>query len=297
MPFRHKLAINPLPWVLGTGTFDLSVSTLTPALEQLGTIGYRALHADIPPGMTPIDYLGFLGEHGFSPAPGYFGALFDVPESRADVVEAARVHAAGQAALGLTEMFIAQNLSPERLARPAVGAGASSDRVAVMAEALAEAAEAARAEGITAALHPHVGSAIEVEAEVRGVLDRTAGSALAFGPDVGHLTWAGMDATRLMRDYRDRIVAVHLKDVDAAAAAVAAEKGLDYWAATTQQHVWTEPGRGAVDFDAVFDVLGDRFTGWSVVEVDVPALPTPEASSQASFDYLTGHSFFAEVDA
>jgi inosose dehydratase len=295
MTLRHRLAVNPLPWVIHDGMFDVSVATLTPALRELGAIGFDALHADIPAGQTPDEYRGLLSDAGFRPAPGYFGADFAEDGAGDALVEAARVHAAGQAALGLTEMFIAQNLSPERLARPAVGADASADRIARIAEHLAAAAAASAAEGVTAALHPHVGSWIETEAEVRAVLDATAGSALAFGPDVGHLTWAGADAPGLVREYRDRVVAAHLKDVDRAAAERARARELDYWGATGEEHVWAEPGRGGVDFDAVFAALGDDFTGWSVLEVDVPGLPTAEESARASFAFLTAQPFFAAV--
>jgi inosose dehydratase len=293
MTLRHKLAINPLPWVIDGLRFDLSVERLTVALSQLSAIGYDALHADIPDGMTPAAYRDFLAGFGFHPAPGYFSGSFEDLNSRAAVVEAARVHAASQAALGLTEMFIAQNPVPERLARPAVGAGASADRIGIIADALAAAAEASAAEGVTAALHPHVATWVEVEEEVRGVLDATSGSALALGADVGHLRWAGMDPVRILEDYRDRLVAVHLKDVDGSAAARARAEGVDYMVATNQLHVWTEPGRGSVDFDAVFEALGEVFDGWSVVEVDVPALPNAEESARASFDFLTSHPFFA----
>jgi inosose dehydratase len=50
--------------------------------------------------------------------------------------------------------------------------------------------------------------------------------------------------------------------------------------------VWTEPGRGNVDFDAVLVALPDTFDGWCVVEVDVPDLGTKEESTAASSDWI-----------
>ncbi|MFI6681590.1 hypothetical protein [Kribbella sp. NPDC050470] len=57
------------------------------------------------------------------------------------------------------------------------------------------AAEAITSEGVTPALHPHVGSTIETEPEIRAVLDAVPASILSFGPDTGHLAWAGTSRT------------------------------------------------------------------------------------------------------
>jgi inosose dehydratase len=147
------------------------------------------------------------------------------------------------------------------------------------------------------ALHPHVGSRIEVEDDVRAVLDLTAGTSLYFGPDTGHLYWAGMDPATIMSDYSDRIIAVHLKDVDPFARAAAIANGDDYSAATNTRHVWTEPGRGAIDFDAVFAALPTHFDGWFVIEVDVPNAGSPAESSAISYAFLENHPYFSASPA
>ena len=89
-----------------------------------------------------------------------------------------------------------------------------------------------RDEGVTAALHPHVGGWVETEHELRTVLDGVGPDLLAFGPDTGHMSWAGMDVPAVLRDYADRIVGVHLKDTFAAGIARAAADDLDYQTAT-----------------------------------------------------------------
>jgi inosose dehydratase len=281
-----KLAINPLPWVLTEKGFDLSVDTVTRALADLEPIGYRGFHADIPDGLTPAQYAALLTAHGFVPAPGYFGGSFEDQDSLSALLESARRHAAGQAALGLEEVFIAGNVTAERMAEPAVGAGSDPARIEVIAEGLIAASEVMAAEGVTPALHPHVGSFIETEEEIRSVLDLTAGSPLWFGPDVGHITWAGGDPVSLVRDYCDRVRALHLKDVDASAVRAAQQASANYMDSTMSHHVWTEPGRGVVDFEAIFAALPADFSGWMVVEVDVPNLPTPVESARASYEYF-----------
>jgi inosose dehydratase len=147
-------------------------------------------------------------------------------------------------------------------------------------------AGAIREQGLTPCFHPHVGSWIETEHEVRTMLDTIDASVLAFGPDTGHLFWGGSDPAQLVADYADRVGAMHLKDVHRVAATKAREQGDDYQGATVGEHVWTEPGRGDVDFRAVFDALPSSYDGWFVVEVDVPDLPSKEESTAASARWI-----------
>lgn len=283
---RSRIGINPLPWVLTASGFDLRMQTLLPALEQLSGIGFTGVQADVPDGVPLPAYRDLLAEYGFVPAPSYFSAHFADPDHWSAILERASGIAEQQAELGLSEIFIAEDGNATRLRVPARGIEPDRDRTSRIADGLAAAAAVFAGFGIRAALHPHVGTWIETEQEVRDVLDRTDGSDLAFGPDTGHLAWAGIDPVAVIRDYRPRCLAVHLKDVDPRAVTAALDARATYVAAAYEHHVWTEPGRGSVDFSGVLAVLAD-FTGWYVVEVDVPNLGNAQASSAASFDYLT----------
>lgn len=290
MADRARVGVNPLPWIFGSDfSWNCDEPTIRGALSDLRKVGFRALHAEVPAGMTAGDYRAMLTEYDFVPAPGYFAGYFENRDDHAGLVEQAKGAAAVQAELGLTEMFIANHLSVERRATPAVGVGADAARIETVTDGLVAAAEAMQSEGIAAALHPHVGSCIEVDAEVRAVLDRSAGTALKFGPDTGHLYWAGADPAELISAYSDRVVAMHLKDVDSAVRDATKARGADYAEATFGQHVWAEPGRGSIDFDAVFAALPTNYAGWVVVEVDVPNLPDRVDSAQASFDWIAAH--------
>lgn len=294
MSRSERLAINPLPFLLEAHGLDLSPQRLHATFDAIEGAGYTAVHADVPEGMTPRAYAGMLADHGLRPAPGYFGGFFDRPAERGAVVEDARAKAAASAELGLDAMFIAQHMCDARRARPAIGVEPSEERIAIMAEGLELAAQAARAEGVVAALHPHVGSWIETEPEVRGVLDRTDGGALMFGPDTGHLAFAGMDPATLVADYRERVAAIHLKDLDAAAAALVIREGATYFEATRAHRVWAEPGTGDLDLAAVLDALSADFAGWYVVEVDLPKHGTPADSAELSRSNLLALRYFAE---
>ena len=143
-------------------------------------------------------------------------------------------------------------------------------------EQLAAAAEDPR-RGRHPALHPHIGTWVETEAETRAVLDAIPADVLPFGPDTGHLTWAGADTVGLLKDYASRIAGIHIKDLFLDAARRAREERLPYQKAVLQP-LWTEPGTGDVDFDELFDALGDDFDGWTLIEVDRGNRATPEES-------------------
>jgi inosose dehydratase len=217
------------------------------------------------------------------PAPGYFSADLDVPAAGLPaLIDMAMRHARMHAELGLTEVFLASHLSPTRKNAPAAGAGFDAGRLQLVIERTAAVAEAITAEGVTPCFHPHVGSWIETEHEVRALLDAVDAAILSFGPDTGHLYWAGMDPAAVIASYAQRVRAIHLKDVHQAAVSRARTQHDDYLAATAAGHVWTEPGRGDVDFGAVFAALPASYDGWFVVEVDVPDLPTKEESTAES---------------
>lgn len=295
MTFARRTAINPLPWILGDMAYRLDREVLRQAMSEVAAVGFTNFTVELPADVTASEYGMLLAEYQLAAAPGYFSAAFQDREQHAAAVEGIRRHASAHVELGLDTAFIAADLVPERIAAPALGVAPDAERTKVIAEGLALAAEAGRQEGVRYGLHPHVGSTVEVEDEVRGVLDATAGSALWFGPDTGHLHWAGMRAENLIGDYSDRVLAVHLKDVDDAAALVAKQRGDDYMAATGVTKVWAEPGRGNVDFDAVLRALPSGFDGWFVIEVDVPKTGTAAESSAISLDFLRAHPYFASA--
>ena len=106
-----------------------------------------------------------------------------------------------------------------------------------------------------------------------------------LGPDTGHLAWAGADVVQFCRAYADRIKTMHLKDVDPAVL----QRGQPDWGygKYSSKGIWTELGRGCVDFPAIFQILqAAGFTGWLIVETDVTQLPTALESAVVSRTYL-----------
>lgn len=126
-------------------------------------------------------------------------------------------------------------------------------------------AATAAARGVTAVLHPHVGTMVETRADVDRVL---AGSAIALCLDTGHLLIGGTDPVALARAVPDRVAHVHLKDVDAALAACVRSGELTYTEAVAKR-MYTPLATGDVDVAGIVAVLRDNgFDGWFVLEQD-----------------------------
>ena len=281
-----RVGLNPLPWVLTHNGLDLTETVLRSAFAEIAMTSFRAIHADPPASLDASSYRRLLAEYGLRPAPGYFGADFSVRDP-VEIAEAAKRHASLQADLGNTEVFIADSATPERQRHPAVGAGFDASRLQRTIDAVGAAAQAITDEGVRPALHPHVGTSIEVEHEVRAVLDAIPDSLLGFGPDTGHLAWAGVDPAALMADYASRVAAVHLKDVHLDQVVAARADRANYDQATrTCFSVWTEPGRGDIDLMAALSALPTDFSGWCIVEVDVPEAETNLESTRISAEWV-----------
>jgi len=105
MMLTTKIAVNPLPWVLGPDGFDLSPATVSAAVAGIADAGFTAMHADVPAGMGVAEYRTLLSDHGVRPAPGYFAGDFDAPaDDLPGLIEAARRQAGVQAELGAVHL-------------------------------------------------------------------------------------------------------------------------------------------------------------------------------------------------
>jgi len=283
-----RLAVNPIAYWLAGGIPDRTTRTLGPAFTELAEIGYTAVKADVPDDMSADDYLPWLTSFGLAPALSLYSGSFADRDTHPQQAEAARVFAARQATFGQRFCMISTIEPPgsPRMEHPAVGHDFDPDRLAAVVDGIARCCRAMLDEGVTAALHPHVGGWVETEHELRTVLDVLDADLLAFGPDTGHMSWAGMDVPAVLRDYADRIVGVHLKDTFAAGIARAKAEDVDYAEATRPGRIWAEPGLGQVDLAACVAAFPPDFTGDYMIEVDIPSLPLRDCH-QLAHDWAT----------
>jgi inosose dehydratase len=163
------------------------------------------------------------------------------------------------------------------------------DRLALFADGM----------GITAAVHPHLGTMVETSRDVARVLD---GSGIGLCLDTGHLLIGGADPVALADEHAGRIRHTHLKDVDATWARRVRDAEVSYYEAV-RGGLYRPLGQGDVDIASVVGSLErGGYDGWYVLEQDTilagpgpggqadPNAPSglagPLADMRASIEYL-----------
>ena len=135
--------------------------------------------------------------------------------------------------------------------------------------------------GVPLGYHNHMNSLGEAPAEVDQIMAAADPRYVKLELDVAHYHQGGGDSAKAIRQYRDRLLFLHIKDVESPVPAAAGEEPRPYR--------FVELGRGKVDLPAVFAALKEvKFRGWAVVELDsVPdKTRTPKESALISKKYL-----------
>jgi inosose dehydratase len=187
------------------------------------------------------------------------------------------------AAAGGEVLVIIDRPSPERAATAGRADAAPRLETAAWERMLAtigQLAGIAGAAGLRSAVHPHVGGYIEFEDEIERL---AAESAFDLCLDTGHLAYAGVDPAAALEAYRERLVHVHLKDVDRAVLGRVRSLGLGFWTAI-EEGVFCPLGEGIVDLAAVARSLQRiGYEGFATIEQDrVPGTGSPLEDLQAS---------------
>ena len=110
-------------------------------------------------------------------------------------------------------------------------------------DGVARAVELARDRGFDPTFHHHMGTRVQSPAEIERLLEGTDVGLLL---DTGHLTAAGGDPVGCLRDWRDRIDHLHVKDVRLDLLRTAGD-----WGEAWRGGAFCELGAGDVDLDGV----------------------------------------------
>jgi inosose dehydratase len=159
---------------------------------------------------------------------------------------------------------------PERLANPGRGGEDPSlalddRRWRLLVDNVERAAEVARERGYEPVFHHHTATYVEGLPEIERFL---ADTDVALLLDSGHLAIASGDPIVGLRDWRDRIGAIHLKDIRMSVLEGVRADRVGMLAAW-QRGVFCALGAGDVDLDGFCAELSTGgFDGWVVIEQD-----------------------------
>ncbi len=279
---RPQVAANPIPYWAKDGK---SKAVFDQAFADFADIGFTAVKADVPEGMTAAEYATWIDSYGLSPSLSLFSSPFDETIDIVDEIERAKRFAADQVELGLNRTMISSMAVPARMAEPAVGADFNADRLALAIENCGIICQVLQSQGLRPLHHSHIGGVFETEREITQLLDTLGPDVIGFGPDTGHLRWAGIDPATLITRYADRIGGIHIKDVFPDYLTPASRHGLSYRELTATKRLWAEPGHGVVDFTAVVAAMPADYDGDYMIEIDEPSVESRYDSHQMSFEW------------
>lgn len=130
--------------------------------------------------------------------------------------------------------------------------------------------------GIKLCVHPHWGSTVEKEHEIKLFAENTNPDYVKFCFDTAHTQLMNMDPIKMIEQYKDRVYYMHLKDVDPDIT-ITPERPMNRFRAL---------GQGTVDFKGVYKKLKEiNYDGVLSVELDYPIICNYE-SAQYSRNYI-----------
>ena len=246
---------------------------------ELGPEGYLGTTSDAVRARLARHGMRLVG--GFVPVTMHTDAAFDL----AGVTNAIEVLASGGAEVAVLAARSADGSYDRRVTL-------SDDEWIILLRNLERVRSVVEEHGLTAALHPHVGTAIEDRASVLRLLES---SDVQLCLDTGHLLIGGMAPTELLELAPDRIAHVHLKDVDATVAAAVADATIDYMGAV-RAGLYRPLGAGDVGIASVVGALTEAgYPGWYVLEQDCRLDTEPAAGGGPVDDVRASIAFLRAI--
>ena len=231
-------------------------------LGEMAALGLRGTEMG-PPGFLPSDpsaLTALLERYRLSLVGGFVPLVLHEVGCDQAIEEARRAAALMSGASG--EILVVAAVQDTDWSAPRELDGAAWAR---LGEHLSAVASLASEYGMTVAVHPHVGTLIETAEQVERALEVVE---VGWCLDTGHLLIGGTDPVQFARQCGDRVVHVHLKDVDGALAADV-RGGRRSLLDATRNGLFRALGEGDVQIAEVMDALqGHGYDGWLVLEQD-----------------------------
>tara|TARA_B100002051_G_scaffold263006_1_gene286247 strand:- start:85 stop:687 length:603 start_codon:yes stop_codon:yes gene_type:complete len=154
-------------------------------------------------------------------------------------------------------------------------------------EKISEMGKYLEGEGMPLAYHHHMGTVIETQEDTKRLLENTHES-VKLTLDTGHMLFAEGNSLDILKNFSDRVIHIHCKDIRKNVLEKSLNEDLSFRAAFLEG-AFTVPGDGCIDYKPLFDVLKEKnYSGWLVVEAEQdPAKANPFEYAKIGYKYLT----------
>ena len=255
-------------------------SAVTQAIDDIAAVGFRGIQlrgeAFAQYGERPGELRDLLARHNLTFAVLSSGNLSIDPAREREEIATHTQHAQFVRAAGGLYLQI---IDERPKGRPVV-----ADDYQRLGRLLTELGKRTADLGMPVVYHHHMNSTGEKPHEVKAVLDAADPKYVRLLFDVAHYQQGGGDPVAALRQYREWIDVVHVKDVRPTESDRPAGAGYEF----------VELGRGRVDMPGVFAALREiAFDKWAIVELDRVPNPggTPKQSAEVNKKYLLDHGF------
>ena len=142
-------------------------------------------------------------------------------------------------------------------------------------------------ENMPLAYHHHMGTVIQSQEDTERLIDNTD-DAVKIAIDTGHMLFAGGDSVKIAKDYGERLIHVHCKDMRENILKKSLKEDLSFRHAFLEG-AFTVPGDGCIDYKPFLQILKNfNYSGWLVVEAEQdPEKANPFEYAKKGFKYLS----------
>ena len=267
-----KIGANPIGWS-NDDLQDIGGETsLETCLKEAQDVGFQGMELGHKFPRDPEKLLATLKPFGMAVIGNWYSCEL-LSRSADEEIEAMQAHLHLMKAAGAKVFIIAEtsNAIHGQRAKPLSHTPRlSTGEWKAFGKAMTKVAEAVRAAGLQLSYHHHMGTIVQTREDISRFMEST-GDGVHLLLDTGHATWGGSDPAELARTFQARISHVHCKDVRADKMAQAKREDWSFLDAIlgkgAELGVYTVPGDGMIDYDAVFAEL-KGYNGWVVLEAE-----------------------------
>ena len=141
-------------------------------------------------------------------------------------------------------------------------------------------------QGMPLAYHHHMGTIIETQSDTERLIENTSDE-VKLTLDTGHMLFAKGNSIQIIKDYKERLIHVHCKDMRENILEKSIKEDLSFREAFLEG-AFTVPGDGCIDYKPIFNLLKkNNYSGWLVVEAEQdPKKANPFEYAKIGYKYL-----------